>query len=74
MSEQLRFTRQTLLAASDFIEKAGTNAGFDLMVQRLELDQWVPFGGDLSVPKKRVVFNKILLERAGLVSGLEKVR
>lgn len=55
MSEQLRFTRQTLLAASDFIEKAGTNAGFDLMVQRLELDQWVPFGGDLSVPKKSCI-------------------
>lgn len=67
MSEQLHFTRQTLLAASDFIEKAGTNAGFDLMVQRLELDQWVPSGGELSVPKKRVVFNKTLLERAGLV-------
>lgn len=67
MSEQLYFTRQTLLAASDFIEKVGTNAGFDLMVQRLELDQWVPSGGEWSVPKKRLVFNKIVLERAGLV-------
>ncbi|WP_095077348.1 hypothetical protein [Pseudomonas sp. Irchel s3h17] len=67
MSEQLHFTRQTLLAASDLIEKAGTNAGFDLMVQRLELDQWVPSGSELSVPKKRVVFNKTLMARAELV-------
>jgi len=67
MSEQLHFTRQTLLAASDLIEKAGTNAGFDLMVQRLELDQWVPSGSEVSVPKKRVVFNKTLLARAELV-------
>ncbi|ARB26474.1 MULTISPECIES: hypothetical protein [Pseudomonas] len=67
MSEQLHFTRQTLLAASDFIEKAGTNAGFDLMVQRLDLDQWVPSGSELSVPKKRVVFNQTLLARAELV-------
>jgi hypothetical protein len=64
MSDQLYFTRQTLLAASDLIERAGTSAGFDLMVQRLELDQWVPSGSELSVSKKRVVFNKILLERA----------
>lgn len=67
MSEQLHFTRQTLLAASDFIEAAGTSAGFDHMVQRLELDQWVPSGSELSVAKKRLIFNKILLERAELV-------
>jgi len=67
MSDQLHFTRQTLLAASDLIEEAGTNAGFDLMVQRLELDQWVPSGSGISVSKKRVVFNKALLERAEIV-------
>ncbi|MCM8614367.1 hypothetical protein [Pseudomonas aeruginosa] len=66
MSDELHFTRRTLLAASDFIEKAGTNAGFDLMVQRLELDQWVPSGAELSVPKKRVIFNKELLARANV--------
>lgn len=64
MSDQLHFTRQTLLAASDLIEEAGTSAGFDLMVQRLELERWVPSGSDLSVSKKRVVFNKALLEHA----------
>ncbi|WP_122418029.1 MULTISPECIES: hypothetical protein [Pseudomonas] len=67
MSDQLHFTRQTLLAASDFIEKAETSAGFDHMVQRLELDQWVPSGSELSVAKKRLIFNKVLLERAELV-------
>ena len=64
MSDQLHFTRQTLLAASDLVEKSMSNASFDLMVQRLELDQWVTSGSDLSVPKKRVMFNKTLLSRA----------
>lgn len=52
MSEQMPFTRRTLLAASDFFERAGTTAKFDLMVQRLELNQWVPYGDKLSVSKK----------------------
>lgn len=63
MSDQMPFTRRTLLAASDFFEEAGTSAKFDLMVQNLELDQLVPSGSELSVAKKRVIFNKELLMR-----------
>lgn len=63
MSVQMPFTRRTLLAASDFFEEAGTSAKFDLMVQNLELDQLVPSGSELSVAKKRVIFNKELLMR-----------
>lgn len=64
MSDQMPFTRRTLLAASDFFERAGTTAKFDLMVQRLELTRWVPSGDKLSVNKKRYSFNEALLERA----------
>ena len=63
MSDQAPFTSRTLLAASDFFEKAGTTAKFDLMVQRLELTQWVPSGDKMSVAKKRYFFNEALLER-----------
>lgn len=63
MSDQVQFTRRTLLAASDFFERASTTAKFDLMVQRLELAQWVPSGDKLSVAKKRFSFNEALLER-----------
>lgn len=61
MSAQMLFTRRTLLAASDFFERAGTTAKFDLMVQRLELTRWVPSGDKLSVTKKRYSFNEALL-------------
>lgn len=67
MSEQMPFTRRTLLAASDFFERAGTTAKFDLMVQRLELNQWVPYGDKLSVSKKRYIFNEELLARASQI-------
>lgn len=67
MSDQMSFTRRTLLAASDFFERAGTTAKFDLMVQRLELTRWVPSGDKLSVTKKRYSFNEALLERVDQV-------
>lgn len=67
MSDQLHFTRRTLLAASDFVEKAVSSAKFDLMVQRLELDQRVPSGSELSVAKKRYIFNNELLARVDQV-------
>lgn len=63
MSNQMPFTRRTLLAASDFFERAGSSAKFDLMVQRLELTRWVPSGDKQSVNKKRFSFNEVLLER-----------
>lgn len=63
MSDQMPFPPRTLRAASEFFEEAGTSAKFDLMVQNLELDQWVPSGSELSVAKKRVIFNKELRAR-----------
>lgn len=72
MSDQMHFTRRTLLAASEFIERAGTSAKFDLMVQRLELSQCVPHGDKQSVAKKRYIFNEALIERASqLISTRE---
>lgn len=67
MSDQMPFTRRTLLAASDFFEKAGSTAKFDLMVQRLELSQCVPYGEKQSVAKKRYIFNEALIQRASLL-------
>lgn len=61
MSNLVHFTRQTLLAASDLVEKRLSSAKFDLMVQRLELDDRVPSGSELSVSKKRVIFNQQLI-------------
>lgn len=67
MSDQMPFTRRTLLAASDFFERAGSTAKFDLMVQRLELSQCVPYGDKQSVAKKRYIFNEALIQRASLL-------
>ncbi len=67
MSEQMPFTRRTLLAASDFFERAGSTAKFDLMVQRLELSQCVLYGDKQSVAKKRYILNEVLIQRASLL-------
>lgn len=64
MSNQMQFTRQTLLAASDLIGECLSNAKFDLLLQRLELDTYVPSGSDTSLPKKLVVLNKALATHA----------
>lgn len=64
MSNQMHFTRQTLLASSDLIGKCLDNAKFDLLLQRLELDPYVPSGTDATLPKKLVILNKALKTHA----------
>lgn len=67
MSDRMHFTRQTLLAASELVGKRLSSAQFDLMVQRLELERHVPSGSELSVPKKRVIFNRELMAQVDTV-------
>lgn len=60
MEGELQFTRPTILAGAVLLEKM-TQAKFDQMVQRLNLDSQVSYGDSISVPKKVVQLSRQVL-------------
>lgn len=58
------FTRPTIIAAVALLDRH-SQAGFDAMAVRLALEEEVPEGSALSVPKKCNILARIVLQRPG---------
>ena len=56
------FTRPTIVAAAKMLDRH-TQADFDTMVMRLELEDQIPDGPGLSVPKKSNIVARLTLQR-----------
>jgi len=63
---EMPFTRPTVIAAAQLLDRH-TQAAFDTMVLRLALEDEVPDGPGLSVPKKCNIVARIVLQRPGQV-------
>ncbi len=63
---EMPFTRPTIVAAAAMVGRHN-QAAFDAMVLRLALENEVPDGPGLSVPKKCNIVARIVLQRAGEV-------
>ena len=63
---EMPFTRPTIVAASQLLDRH-TQAAFDAMTLRLALEDEVPDGPGLSVPKKCNIVARIVVQRPGQV-------